>query len=221
MLSSEGVIPSLHVTPERPSLSDEALARQTQAGSLSAFEELVSRYERRIYAFIANSCRNPADAREVTQDTFVKAYQAIGQFKSQHAFCAWLFTIARRKCIDFHRAHPRQNEGALPEPAQTDDPAGLLAAREEHQQIWQVARRILPQPQFQALWLRYAEDLNIAQIARVLGKAAPHVRVLLFRARQALARALQPERVWPAADPECHAVENKPPLLFPAPKKPI
>ena len=60
--------------------SDEELARQSQAGSLVAFEELVYRYEGRICGFVANSCRNASDAREVTQDTFVRAFQAIGQF---------------------------------------------------------------------------------------------------------------------------------------------
>src|SRR5258708_3655201 len=56
------------VSSETNSLSDEDLARQSQTGSMSAFEELVYRYENRIY--VANYCRNPADAREVTQDTF-------------------------------------------------------------------------------------------------------------------------------------------------------
>ena len=88
------------------SFTDEELARQTQAGSLVAFEELVYRYEGRIYGFVANCCRNGTDAREVTQDTFVRAFQAIGQFDLQRGFAPWLFTIARRKCIDHHRAAP-------------------------------------------------------------------------------------------------------------------
>src|SRR5580692_2625739 len=96
-----------------PAISDEELARQSQAGSLVAFEELVRRYERRIYGFIFQSCRRHADARELTQDAFVRAYQAIAQFDSRRAFAPWLFTIARRKCIDhFRLAPPAPGEAA-------------------------------------------------------------------------------------------------------------
>ena len=65
------------------SFSDEELARQTQAGSLTAFEELVYRYEHRIYAFVIQCCHNEADASEVTQDTFVRAFQGIARFDAQ------------------------------------------------------------------------------------------------------------------------------------------
>ena len=95
--------------------SDEELARQSQDGTLAAFEELVYRYEHRIYGFIANSCRNATDAREVTQDTFVRAFQAIGQFNCRRGFGPWLFTIARRKCIDHHRASLPAADESVPE----------------------------------------------------------------------------------------------------------
>ncbi len=180
--------------PEYQSASDEVLACQTRAGVLGAFEELVSRYERRIYAFICQFCPNVADAQEVTQDTFVKAFQAIGRFDPRHSFAAWLFTIARRKCIDHHRtARPPAEQQAL-EPKDTDDPAELMAQQEDKRNLWQLARRHLPASQFQALWLRYAEDMSIEQIGRVLRKTQTHVKVLLFRARRSLALQLtQPD----------------------------
>ena len=171
--------------------SDEELARQSQAGSLVAFEELVYRYEGRIYGFVANSCRNAADAREVTQDTFVRAFQAIGQFDCQRGFRPWLFTIARRKCIDHHRAAPPAADEPMPELPDNNDPAELLARQEERQSLWDLARRRLPESQFQALWLRYAEEMSVARIAEVLRKTQTHVKVLLFRARRVLARELR------------------------------
>jgi RNA polymerase sigma-70 factor, ECF subfamily len=170
--------------------SDEELARQSQGGSLTAFEELVCRYEDRIYGFVMNSCGNGADASEVTQDTFVRAFQAIGQFDCGRSFAAWLFTIARRKCIDHHRSAPSPAEELVPELPDADDPSELLARREERQSLWDLARRRLPQPQFQALWLKYAEEMPVADIAQVLRKTQTHVKVLLFRARQCLAREL-------------------------------
>ena len=172
--------------------SDEELARATRAGSHAAFEELVYRYEHRVYAFVTQCCRSAADAREVTQDTFVRACQAIAQFDPRRGFAPWLFTIARRKCIDHYRAAPPPpTEAPWPEPPDTVDPSELLVQQEERENLWQWARRWLPETQFQALWLRYAEDMSVAGIARVLGKTQTHIKVLLFRARSSLARELR------------------------------
>jgi len=180
---------------EIPSLSDEELARQAQAGSLEPFEELVSRYEGRVHAFVAQFCRNATDAREVTQDTFVKAFQSLEQFDARRVFAAWLFTIARRKCIDRHRAASRVTDEAIPELLDDADPSELIARREEGRNLWQFARRRLGENQFQALWLHYAEDFDVARIAQVMGKTRVHVKVLLFRARQILGRDLNPDRL--------------------------
>ena len=195
------------VAPDCQLSSDEELARQSQGGSLTAFEELVYRYERRIYAFALHLCRKPVDAREVTQESFVKAFQAIAQFDPRRRFSAWLFTIARRKCIDHYRAAPPFSEDPIPDLPDPDDPAQLLARREESQAIWDLARQHLSDSQFQALWLRYVEGLDVAQSARVLRKTQTCVKVLLFRARQALARRLkvgQASRLAPA-------ISNAPP----------
>jgi len=193
-------------------LSDEELARQTQAGSLEAFEELVYRYEHRIYAFVTQCCRNGPDALDVTQDTFVRAFQAIAQFDPRRGFAAWLFTIARRKCIDHHRkAAPAVPDEALPEMPDNDDPSELLARQEERQNLWELARRKLPEAQYQALWLRYAEDMDVAGIGRVLCKTRVHVKVLLFRARQGLSRALKAGRTAdkPIAAVVCRPLSEK------------
>jgi RNA polymerase sigma-70 factor (ECF subfamily) len=148
-----------------------------------------------VYGFIAKCCRNGADAREVTQETFVRAFQAIGQFDCRRGFCPWLFTIARRKCIDHHRAAPSTTDEAMPDLPDDNDPAELLARQEERQNLWELARRRLPETQFQALWLRYAEEMSVAGIAQVLHRTQTHVKVLLFRALQALAREFRAGQV--------------------------
>ncbi|MBE0543296.1 MAG: RNA polymerase sigma factor [Verrucomicrobia bacterium] len=179
---------------EQQPVSDEELARQAQAGSASGFEELVRRYENRIYRFVVNQCRTPADAQEVTQDAFVSAAAHLHNFDPARSFATWLFTIARRKCIDRQRANRRHlgvPNAAAADLMDADDPAELLARHEARQNLWRLARRVLPELQFQALWLRYAEDLSVADIARVLGKTSVHVKVLLFRARTVLARELE------------------------------
>ncbi len=177
-------------------MSDEDLARQCQSGELAAFEVLVRRYENRIYSFIYQSCGHDTDAREATQDTFVRAFEAIGRFDPRRTFASWLFAIARRKGIDCFRARIPGDSEDMPEGLDSADPAELAASREEARNLWQRARERLPHGQFQALWLRYAEDMDIAQIAAVLGKTQTHIKVLLFRARQTLA-----EEFVPAAPP--------------------
>src|SRR5262249_52436835 len=152
-------------------VTDEELARQTRAGSLTAFEELVHRYEARVFGFVFNSCRCEADAREITQDAFVRAFQCIHRFDPDQSFRTWLFTIARRKCIDHFRAKPEAGAAPLLDEATDDvDPAELLARDEERTNLWRLARRVLAATPFRALWLRYAEDLELRDIARVLGK---------------------------------------------------
>jgi RNA polymerase sigma-70 factor, ECF subfamily len=179
------------VASPAPSVADEELARQCQAGSLEAFEELVHRYERRVFGFIANTCRSHSDASEITQDTFVRAFQAIHQFDPGRAFRPWLFTIARRKCLDHRRANGgAQPTDPVPDSPDQDDPATLLIRQEDHDDLWRVARRCLPAVQFQTLWLKYAGDLSVADISIVLGKSQAHVKVLLYRARQTLGRHL-------------------------------
>lgn len=172
-------------------ISDEELARQTRAGSLVCFEELVLRYQGRIYGFVRNFCRGEVDAREITQDTFVRAYQAIAQFDPRQSFAGWLFAIARHKCIDHYRAAKPLSDAVPPEQHDDNDPAVQLARREDSDNLWRAAHRHLSQVQFQALWLKYVDDLEVAEIARALGKTRTHVKVLLFRARQILAVKLR------------------------------
>jgi RNA polymerase sigma-70 factor (ECF subfamily) len=174
-------------------VADEELVRETRAGSLTAFEELVYRYEHRVYAFVSQFCRNAADAREVTQDTFVKAFQSVEQFDLARNFAAWLFTIARRKCIDRHRAAVASEETIVVEETDGTNPAEIAARREEGEDLWRLARARLGDGQFQALWLHYVEDMEVAQIAQALGKTRVHVKVMMFRARQTLGRELKPK----------------------------
>jgi RNA polymerase sigma-70 factor (ECF subfamily) len=159
---------------------------------MKAFEQLVYRYEQRIYRFACNACSREPDARELTQDTFVKAFRAIAQYNPEHSFAAWLFTIARHKCID-HLRVPRPFEThEIPELADGCDPGEMLSRNEEQLNFWALARNALSPAQFQALWFRYVEDLSVAEIARILRLTQTHVKVLLFRARISLGKRLKP-----------------------------
>jgi len=175
-------------------VTDEELARRAQSGCPSSFEELVHRYEARVFRFVANNARNASDAQEVTQDTFVTAFRHLEKFDANRSFATWLFTIARRKCIDHHRSAQPVAGDELPEEADSNDPAELLAQREAQEGIWTLAKRILPPLQFDVLWFRCAEDMSVADVARVLRRTKTHVKVLLFRARIRLESELEKQR---------------------------
>lgn len=175
--------------------AEQREVREACEGSLQAFEALVHRYERRVYAFVSQFCRNPEDAREITQDTFVRAFQALDRLDTQQSFCPWLFTIARRKCVDFHRRRAPSSE-ELPEelPAPGPSPDSDAAERDEADLLWARVRRALPPRQYEVVWLHYAEGLGVAEIAGVLELTPTHVKVLLFRARQRLVEQFAAER---------------------------
>lgn len=179
------------MTLEFQNLSDEQLAQRSQADDWASFEELVRRYEARIYRFAFNCCRHEADARELTQETFVSAYQHLRKYDPALSFATWLFTIARRKCIDRSRRPRREFLNEIPDLPDTDDPAELIGRREAAEDLWSVARRVLSAAQFQTLWLHYVEDLSVRDIACVMRRLQPHVKVLLFRARRVLAKELE------------------------------
>ncbi len=172
-------------------ISDEQLAQRAQAGCAGSFEELVTRFEGRLYRFVVNRCGSRDAAQEVTQDSFVAAYRALERFDGRRSFAAWLFAIARRKCVDYHRRQPLAvAEEYAGGDADGNDPATMLAHRESAGDFWRRVRGALSELQFEAVWLRYAEDMGIPEIAQVLGRTQTHVKVVLFRARLKLEQEL-------------------------------
>lgn len=171
-------------------ISDEQLAQRSQMDDWASFDELVRRYEARIYRFALGCCGHEADARELTQETFVSVYQHLRKYDPTRSFTTWIFIIARRKCIDRSRRPRRDFVSELPDLPDANDPSVLLGRREAAEELWQTARRVLSDTQFQTLWLHYVEDLEVREVARVMRRTQPHVKVLMFRARRVLADEL-------------------------------
>jgi len=170
-------------------LSAEKLARKVQQGCQEAFSELVERYSKRLLRFLHNKTGSVEDAEDLVQDTFVKAYQNIHTYRDSWRFSTWLFTIARRLSISRYRSrrHLKPAGRLKSEVAESGD-----ARAQEYivSNPWTVARA-LTQNQYQALWLKYAEDMSIKEIASVMRKSQVNVRVILYRARANLAKRLQ------------------------------
>ena len=183
--------------PEPVQPTDEELACQVQAGASAPFETLVSRYEGKLYQFLKLKTADPRDAEELTQSTFITAFQKIHLYKSKHAFATWLFTIARRLTIDHYRRNKnRPTTNALPEESaintlvETRTASDLVSDSENHSVLWESIREILNDNQFTVMWLKYEQDLPVAEIAVSMKKTKTHVKVMLHRARQALINQL-------------------------------
>ena len=189
-------------TTAEPDSSDEALACRVQAGETAPFELLVSRYEGKLYQFLRLKTADPRDAEELAQSTLITAFQKIHLYKPKHAFATWLFTIARRLTIDHYRRNKnRPTTNALPEDSavntlvETRTASDFVAASENHSVLWKSIREILNDNQFTVMWLKYEQEMPVAEIAVAMKKTKTHVKVMLHRARQALIAQL------PESDP--------------------
>jgi len=173
----------------------EDLVRAAQGGSREAFGHLVERFGGPLYNFLRLRATTSEDAEELAQESFLRAWSKLGSYRSTWKFSTWLFTVARRLAVSHYRAtHRRPANVPLVEDrgSTASDPSLTLSRREERGRIWAIAERELSAAQCSALWLRYAEDFSIAEIARILDRSPTTVRVLLFRARERLGRHLEP-----------------------------
>ena len=172
---------------------------RAQQGDVDGFTEVVARFEKRLFNFISRRVgkrSGGAEAEDLTQETFLRAWRSLGDYQPRHRFSTWLFTIASRLVVDHLRhmavrndsfedvgMHAHQRRGTL-DASGTGEEADHVA---DGRRLWNIAADILTHEQHAALWLRYAEDLSPAEVARVLDRNEVAVRVMLFRARQAIA----------------------------------
>ncbi|MBM3834711.1 MAG: RNA polymerase sigma factor [Verrucomicrobia bacterium] len=175
---------------DRNELSPEQLAQESQAGCRESFELLVEQYEKRVFTYLWQFTGNSHDAEDITQETFLKAYQNIHRFNPAYAFSTWLFTIAKRTAISHFRSIKPSEELSVEHEASVIDPSAALEIEDEKKSLWTLARKLKPK-QYEALWLRYAEGFSIAETARIMQTNQIHVKVLLHRGRSLLAKRLQ------------------------------
>ena len=183
------------------SLDDKALALAFQAGEEAAFDEIVTRYQGRVYAVAYRVLGNREDALDVTQDVFIKVYRKINTWKPTGGFLPWILRMTTNQSIDYlhkKRRYPEQpleeafvptSEGASVEPASLNTSTDVHA-REIDVRI----RRALPAlspAQRDVFLLRHFEGLQLAEIAESMGCTVGSVKVHLFRALKKLQVELQ------------------------------
>ena len=160
---------------------DATLARRSRAGDLDAFARLMERHQQPVFHFLLYRCGNRQDAEDVAQTTFLAAFRALDRFDERRSFTTWLFTIARRQCIDLLRR--RRDHQPLDEELFAVAPGEPTGPDDRGARLWELARAQLSANPADALWMVYKEDLSIEETARALGWTRLRVKVTLHRAR--------------------------------------
>ena len=168
--------------------SDVQLAHAAGRGDTSAFDALYQRHHLPLLAFARHMLGRRHDAEDVVQHTFLAADRAFRAGKVPNAVRAWLYTVARNRCVSVLRA--RRDEVALAEDGSvsTDGLAAEVEQREELRALAADVRR-LPDDQRAALLLAELGELSHVEVARVIGVRQGKVKALVFQAREALAAA--------------------------------
>jgi RNA polymerase sigma-70 factor (ECF subfamily) len=166
--------------------SDAECVLDTLRGESRAFEQIVSVYHGRVFGFLMRMVKHQQDAEDLTQQTFVKAFQSLQGFQPDRPLINWLLTIARNNALNFFRSAKDWEPISEEMPAGDLSPAGAVAQWDGADDIWERVRLLLPPRQFEVLWLRYGEDLSVKETAQVVGLSQTHVKILVFRARRRL-----------------------------------
>jgi len=179
-------------TPEGRPADEADLVRAAQSGDSRAFSEIVRRYQRAIYRVAYGFTRSPADADDLAQEAFVRAYQAIGRFRVGEPLYPWLARIASNLALSLLRSRKRKPETSI-EPlieaghqwGVDEDPADEVAKRERDRHLQAAFAELRPEHQA-VLVLRVVQDLSYEDIAKVLNVPVGTVMSRLSRARTEL-----------------------------------
>lgn len=183
---------------------DQQLVERTQRGDKHAFELLVAKYQRRLGRLISRFVRNAAEAEDVTQEAFIKAYRALPAFRGDSAFYTWLYRIgintAKNHLVAQGRRVPTTTTFDADEAEDFEDASLLheVATPENELMSKQVVEVVnaslqeLPDDLRTALTLREVEGLSYEEIAAVMDCPIGTVRSRIFRAREAIAANLRP-----------------------------
>ena len=187
--------------------ADRSLVERAQAGDSRAFEMLVVKYQRRIERLISRMVRDADLVHDVAQETFIRAYRALPQFRGESAFYTWLYRIAvntAKKTLVELKRDPISTDSARVRPGEDDEtyrtdhelsdgetPEALLASKEIAATV-NAAIDALSEDLRQAITLREIEGLSYEEIADVMNCPIGTVRSRIFRAREAIASRLRP-----------------------------
>jgi RNA polymerase sigma-70 factor (ECF subfamily) len=179
--------------------TDEELVQRSMDGDVDSFNQLVRRWERPIYALAYRTIGREEDARDLCQETFLRAFRGLPGFKGQAKFSSWLYRIALNLCRDWIRRQRRSPTVAMPdgvdlvELASEQGPVESiedLVARREMSRAVAEAMRYLPDEQRTAIILKEYHGLTFQEIADLQGCPLSTVKTRLYQGLSVLRRQL-------------------------------
>lgn len=179
--------------------TDEELVQRSMDGDVESFNQLVRRWERPIYALAYRTIGREEDARDVCQETFLRAFRALPGFQGQAKFSSWLYRIALNLCRDWMRRQRRTRTVAAPEGVDLVELASQqgpvesieeLVARREMSRAVAVAMQRLPDEQRTAILLKEYHGLTFQEIADLQGCPLSTVKTRLYQGLSVLRRHL-------------------------------
>ncbi len=183
--------------------SDEDLVLLVQQGDKSAFDFLVLKYQHRIIQLVNGYIKDPAEAQDVAQESFIKAYRALGSFRGEAAFYTWLYRIAINTAKNYRLARARRSASQevdvqdaeaienAPQLQGLDTPERLLLTQEMLDTI-KVALSTLPEEMRIAIELREFDGMSYEEIAVAMDCPVGTVRSRIFRARATIDNMINP-----------------------------
>ncbi|HTM31300.1 MAG TPA: sigma-70 family RNA polymerase sigma factor [Vicinamibacterales bacterium] len=183
-------------------MTDEELVARTVAGDSDSFNQLIKRWERPIYALAYRTIGRDEDARDVCQETFLRAFRALPGFKGQAKFSSWLYRITLNLCRDWIRRQRRTPIVSAPEGVDVVELASEqgpvesiedLVARKQLSRTVGEAMRFLPEEQRTAIILKEYHGLTFQEIADLQGCPLSTVKTRLYQGLSVLRRRLEAE----------------------------
>lgn len=171
---------------------EESLVRRAKQRDQAAFAQLYEEYFDKIYRYVALRIGDRMEAEDITQQVFLNAIQAISSFKWRGIpFSAWLFRIAHNQVVDYLRRKAKAATTPLEESlvAGDDDPQLIAGQRLDIERLLSATRKLTPAQQ-EVISLRFAGELSIAQVAKIMAKSEGAVKALQHSAIVALRKAL-------------------------------
>ena len=190
-----------------PSTDEELVARSIR-GDQDSFNELILRWERPIYALAYRTIGREEDARDVCQETFLRAFRALPAFRGQAKFSSWLYRIALNLCRDWQRRERRAPVMQAPEGVDLRDLAAAaepsetiedLVERKDLSRAVEVLMARLPEEQRTAIILKEYHGLTFQEIADLVGCPLSTVKTRLYQGLSVLRRGLEEQRTAPPA----------------------
>src|SRR6188508_1086513 len=187
--------------------TDEDLVARSKTGDTESFNQLIKRWERPIFALAYRTLGREEDARDVTQETFLRAFRALSGFKGDAKFSSWLYRIALNLCRDWMRKERRAPLVAVPEGVDVEQLAAErgpvetvedLAARSELSREVARAMESLPAEQRQAIILKEYHGLTFQEIADLMKCPLSTVKTRVYQGLTVLRRQLQQADSGPA-----------------------